>query len=77
VAQLARFLLGWLAAFAIVVTLFSAFGRQLEAMSLQVRALTMSGVLVVAMNFFIMPTVTRLLSRFLRPPTVPGPDSPG
>ncbi len=65
-ARLATFLLTWLAAFLIVVGLFSAFGQQLRAMSPQLRALTLSGLLVVAMNFLVMPAVTRLVSRFIR-----------
>jgi antibiotic biosynthesis monooxygenase (ABM) superfamily enzyme len=62
--KLARILLGWLAAFLIVLALFAVFGEQLEAMPLQLRALTMSGALIIAMNFLVMPTITRLLSRF-------------
>jgi hypothetical protein len=69
-ARLARVLLTWSAAFLIVVALLSAFGQQLKAMSLQLRALTVSGVLVIAMNVLVMPTLSRLLSRF------PGPGTP-
>ncbi|HEX8939818.1 MAG TPA: hypothetical protein VF763_06605 [Candidatus Limnocylindrales bacterium] len=65
--KLARFLLSWLAAFLLIVTLFAEFGQQLTAMSPQVRALAMSGVLVVAMNFLVAPAITRLLSRLSGP----------
>ncbi len=68
-ARLATFLLTWLAAFLIAVGLFSAFGQQLLTMPRYLRALTVSGVLVVAMNFLVMPALTHLLSRFLRPGT--------
>jgi len=58
-----------LAAFLIAVGLFSAVGQQLLTMPRYLRALTVSGVLVVAMNFLVMPALTHLLSRFLRPGT--------
>lgn len=63
-AGLARFLLTWVAAFLIVVALFSAFGEQLKGMSLPLRALIVSGALVIAMNFLVMPGLARLLARF-------------
>jgi antibiotic biosynthesis monooxygenase (ABM) superfamily enzyme len=66
-ARLATFLLTWLTAFLMVVGLFSVFGQQLKAMSPKLRALTLSGVLVVVMNFLVMPALTRLFSRFLPP----------
>jgi antibiotic biosynthesis monooxygenase (ABM) superfamily enzyme len=61
---MARFLLTGLAAFLMIIALFSAFGRQLKAMSAPVRALLVSGVFVVAMNFLVMPGLARLLARF-------------
>jgi len=64
-----------LAAFLIAVGLLSAFGQQLLAMPRSVRALTVSGVLVVAMNFLVMPALTHLLSRFLRPGTSSDPNN--
>ena len=63
-AKLASFLLTWLAAFLMIVGLFSAFAQQLKAMSLELRALTVSGVFVVAMNFLVVPAITRLVSRW-------------
>jgi hypothetical protein len=44
-----------------VDTAFSVAKRVFE-----LRALTMSGALIIAMNFLVMPTITRLLSRFSR-----------
>ena len=65
--QVARFLLTWLAAFLMIIALFSAFGRQLKAMSAPVRALLVSGVFVVVMNFLVVPGLARLLARFGHP----------
>jgi hypothetical protein len=62
--ELARFLLGWLGAFLIVLAIFTVFGEQLEAMSLRLRALLMSGALITAMNFLVMPALTRFLALF-------------
>jgi hypothetical protein len=63
-AELARLLLGWLAAFLIVLAIFTVFGEQLEAMTLRLRALLMSGTLITAMNFLVMPALTRFLALF-------------
>jgi antibiotic biosynthesis monooxygenase (ABM) superfamily enzyme len=75
VAWLVKFLLRWQAAFLIVVGLFPAFGQQLKAMSFELRPLTASGVLVVAMDFLVMFALTRLLWRFLRTGTTSDEDS--
>jgi antibiotic biosynthesis monooxygenase (ABM) superfamily enzyme len=56
-------LLAWLAAFLIVMALFAAFGEQLEDLSLPLRALTISGVLVVSMTQVALPLIHRLLRR--------------
>ena len=48
-------LAAWLVAFAIVTTLLSIFGRQLAALPLAVRALVMSGVLVIVMTRIALP----------------------
>jgi antibiotic biosynthesis monooxygenase (ABM) superfamily enzyme len=55
-------LLAWLGAFLIVMALFVAFGAQLEDLPLPLRALAISGVLVVSMT----QVVTPLINRFLR-----------
>lgn len=74
--RLARFLLTWLAAFLLVVALFNVFGQQLKAMSPPLHALTVSGLLVIAMNFLVMPTLTRLFSRSQGPGTTSGDTQP-
>ena len=61
-ARVAFLLLAWLAAFTIVMALFVAFGTQLEELPLPLRALAISGVLVVTMSL----VVTPLINRFLR-----------
>jgi antibiotic biosynthesis monooxygenase (ABM) superfamily enzyme len=60
--RVAFVLLAWLAAFVIVMALFVAFGTQLEELPLALRALVISGVLVVSMTQVVIP----LINRFLR-----------
>jgi antibiotic biosynthesis monooxygenase (ABM) superfamily enzyme len=61
-ARLTFVLLAWAAAFIVVMALFLAFGDTLEDLPVPLRALTISGVLTVAMTQLAMP----LISRFLR-----------
>jgi antibiotic biosynthesis monooxygenase (ABM) superfamily enzyme len=61
-ARITFVLLAWLAAFIIVMALFLAFGGTLEDLPLPLRALAISGVLVVAMTQLAIP----LINRFLR-----------
>jgi antibiotic biosynthesis monooxygenase (ABM) superfamily enzyme len=55
-------LLAWLAAFTIVMALFLAFGTELQELPLPLRALTISGVLVLSMTQIVIP----LINQFLR-----------
>lgn len=57
-------LLSWLAAFAIVMTLFVLFGTELDDMPLAARALVISGVLVVSMTQVVIPFIRRVLRRY-------------
>ena len=61
-ARVTFVLLAWLAAFVIVMALFLAFGTQLRELPLALRALVISGVLVVTMTQVAIP----LIQRFLR-----------
>jgi antibiotic biosynthesis monooxygenase (ABM) superfamily enzyme len=56
-------LLSWLAAFLIVLGLFSLFGTQLAARSLPIRALIVSGVMVLLMLNLVVPILRRILGR--------------
>jgi antibiotic biosynthesis monooxygenase (ABM) superfamily enzyme len=59
-----RFLaLVWLAAFLILMSLFLAFGRQLNGLPLPLRVLIVSGVLVVSMTQVVIPRSNRYLRR--------------
>ena len=60
-ARVAFLLLAWLAAFTIVMALFVPFGTELEELPLALRALTISGVLVVTMSLVVTPLINRLL----------------
>ena len=62
-ARLKFVLLAWLAAFLIVMALFAAFGAQLDDLPLPLRALAISGVLVVSMTQVALPLIQRLLRR--------------
>jgi hypothetical protein len=60
-ARVAFLLLAWLAAFTIVMALFVAFGARLEELPLALRALAISGVLVVTMSLVVTPLINRFL----------------
>ena len=55
--------LAWLAAFLIVIALFAAFGPELEDLPLALRALVISGVLVLSMTQVVIPLINRFLLR--------------
>jgi antibiotic biosynthesis monooxygenase (ABM) superfamily enzyme len=63
--KLAATIGAWLAAWGVVVALLSLFGKQLGSLPLALRALTISGVLVVLMIHLVMPVLSRLLARWV------------
>jgi chromate transport protein ChrA len=70
-------LLGWLAAFLIVMGLFLTFGRFLGSQPVVVRSLIVSGVLAVLMLNVVMPIVMRLVRRGSPPGRTGGSPGPG
>lgn len=68
-------LLAWMSAFLIVLALFALFGAQLQAQSLPVRALVVSGVMAILMLNVVMPTLRRLVARWQKasPPSGSAP----
>jgi antibiotic biosynthesis monooxygenase (ABM) superfamily enzyme len=67
--------LAWLSAFLIVVALFTLFGDWLGAQSLLLRALIISGVMVVLMLNVVMPGLRRAIGRWLAPAWRPRPQT--
>jgi antibiotic biosynthesis monooxygenase (ABM) superfamily enzyme len=65
-ARLATTLAAWLIAFAVVTSLLNVFGHQLSAMSPTLRALVISGTLVVLMVNVVMPFLSVRISRWFR-----------
>jgi antibiotic biosynthesis monooxygenase (ABM) superfamily enzyme len=65
-ARLATTLAAWLIAFAVVTSLLNLLGPQLSAMSPTLRALVISGTLVVLMVNVVMPLLSVRISRWLR-----------
>jgi antibiotic biosynthesis monooxygenase (ABM) superfamily enzyme len=61
--KLTFLVLAWLAAFLIVIALFEAFGPELEDLPLALRALVISGVLVLSMTQVVIPLINRFLLR--------------
>jgi antibiotic biosynthesis monooxygenase (ABM) superfamily enzyme len=57
-------LAAWLAAFAIVTTLLSLFGDRLATLPLAVRALVISGVVVIAMTRLVQPALSAAARRW-------------
>jgi antibiotic biosynthesis monooxygenase (ABM) superfamily enzyme len=66
--SLALTLAAWMAAFAIVTALLSVFGQQLAALSLAVRALLISGVVVIAMTRLVQPALSAAADRWVAAP---------
>jgi antibiotic biosynthesis monooxygenase (ABM) superfamily enzyme len=62
--SLAMTLAAWLVAFALVTTLLSVFGDQLAAPPLAVRALVISGVLVIVMTRLVLPPLSAAVRRW-------------
>jgi antibiotic biosynthesis monooxygenase (ABM) superfamily enzyme len=76
-ARLATTLAAWLAAFLLVMTLLLLFGDSLQSLPLAVRALVISGVMVVFMANLLMPVLSRAVSRWLAgPPQMRSPIPP-
>ena len=72
-AKMATTIVAWVVAFLVVTALLSLFGDQLGALPLAVRALIMSGVLVILMVNLAMPVVSVGIGRLLTgPPTAGG-----
>jgi antibiotic biosynthesis monooxygenase (ABM) superfamily enzyme len=65
-ARLAFVFLAWIFAFGIVMALFLLLGDELSAMPLALRALSISGVLVVTMTQVVIPLIRSFLSRIVR-----------
>jgi antibiotic biosynthesis monooxygenase (ABM) superfamily enzyme len=63
VLKLAMTLSAWLVAFLAVMALLSPLGKQLGSLSLALRALTISRVLVVLMVNLVMPLLARVIPR--------------
>ncbi len=53
--------LAWVGAFSIVMALFAVLGRQLDELPVPLRALVISGVLVVSMTQIVIPLINRVL----------------
>lgn len=60
-ARIAFVLLAWIAAFLIVTALFLVLGTRLTERPLAIRALIVSGVLVISMTQVVIPGIHRLL----------------
>jgi uncharacterized membrane protein len=66
--SLALTLAAWMAAFAIVTALLLVFGHQLAALPLAVRALLISGVVVIAMTRLVQPALSAAAARWVAAP---------
>src|SRR5262245_30066187 len=82
--QLATTLGAWLVAFLVVTALLDLFRDELGSVSLGLRALVISGVLVAVMVNLVMPTMSAAVARLMagaaptRPPNAPlGPEQEG
>ena len=62
--RLATTLAAWIVAFSVVSSLLQLFGDQLAAMSPTLRALVISGILVVLMVNVVMPVLGPRIARF-------------
>ena len=61
------FLLTWAAAFPIAALTYLVIGSELMKLGLVLRALCITGVLVASLTYVVMPVLTRLAARWLRP----------
>jgi antibiotic biosynthesis monooxygenase (ABM) superfamily enzyme len=58
----------WLVAFLVVMTLLTLFGEELQSLPLPLRALVMSGVLVILMANLVMPVLGPAIARRMSRP---------
>jgi antibiotic biosynthesis monooxygenase (ABM) superfamily enzyme len=56
----------WLVAFLVVMTLLTLFGEELQSLPLPLRALVMSGVLVILMANLVMPVLGPAIARRMK-----------
>lgn len=73
--RLATTLAAWLAAFLMVMALFALVGDELESRPLAVRALAVSGVLVILMLNLVMPILGPAVARWFAPANEPSTTS--
>ena len=59
------FLLSWMAIYPLITVILFLFGQQLILLSLPLRTLISTGVLVYLMTFWVMPKLTKLFHRWL------------
>jgi antibiotic biosynthesis monooxygenase (ABM) superfamily enzyme len=76
VARLVTTVLAWVIAFLTVLALLTVFGDQLSSLPLPLRALVISGLLVILMANLVMPVVSRAISRWLEEPMPPARPRP-
>lgn len=62
------FLLSWLGIYPLVTGMFLLFGPWLTQLPLLLRTLVLTGVLVYAMTYIVMPRLTRIFQRWLQQP---------
>ncbi len=67
-ARLTMTLAAWLVAFLTVMALLTLFGDALGSLPLALRALVLSGVLVVLMANLVIPVLSRAVARWLTAP---------
>jgi hypothetical protein len=65
--------IAWLVVYLLLLTLFSIFEDQLAALTMPVRLLVVSGVLVTCMANLVMPMVGRIVGAWIGPKSVPRP----
>jgi hypothetical protein len=65
--------IAWLVAYLLLLTLFSIFDAQLSALTLPVRLLVVSGVLVTFMANLLMPMVMRIVGSGIGRRSIPRP----
>ena len=64
--------MAWLVVYLLLLTLFSIFEDQLAALTLPVRLLVVSGVLVTFMANLVMPMVIRIVGAWIGRKSIPG-----
>jgi antibiotic biosynthesis monooxygenase (ABM) superfamily enzyme len=76
VARLVTTVLAWAIAFLTVLALLTVFGDQLSSLPMALRALVISGLLVILMANLVMPVVSRAISCWLEEPMPPARPRP-